>query len=126
MRALILTVSLGFATISGCSFPGVYKLDVQQGNIVTQDMLDQLETGMTQRQVAFVMGTPVLNNPFAVQQWDYLYTFEHRDEIIRDYHIRVFFDDQNLFTHYTGELNDPTDKEGAQPKKKQEAEETAE
>ena len=56
MRASILTVLLGIATLAGCAFPGVYKLNVQQGNIVTDDMLAQLETGMNQRQVEYVMG----------------------------------------------------------------------
>src|SRR5690554_4836568 len=62
--ALILTILLGFATLSGCVFPGVYKLNVQQGNIVTQDMLDKLKPGMTPRQVIYVMGNPVLRNPY--------------------------------------------------------------
>ena len=61
MRALILTGLLGFATLSGCTFPGVYKLNVQQGNIVTQDMLDQLEPGMTERQVIYLMGLSLIH-----------------------------------------------------------------
>jgi outer membrane protein assembly factor BamE len=40
---------LGLAALAGCSFPGVYKIDIQQGNVVTQDMIDQLRPGMTQR-----------------------------------------------------------------------------
>lgn len=102
--AIILTVSLGFATLSGCVFPGVYKLNVQQGNIVTQDMLDQLKTGMTERQVIYVMGNPVLRNPYAEQRWDYLYTLEERDEVTESYRISVFFNDQGTYSHYTGEL----------------------
>ena len=51
-------------TMTACSggrlfqFPGVYKISITQGNIITQDMIDQLRPGMTKRQVVFVMGTP--------------------------------------------------------------------
>ncbi len=102
--ALILTILLGFATLSGCVFPGVYKLNVQQGNIVTQDMLDKLKPGMTPRQVIYVMGNPVLRNPYEQQRWDYIYTLEVRDKVTKNYRISVFFDDKNSYTHYTGKL----------------------
>lgn len=101
---LSLTVLLGFASLSACVFPGVYKLNVQQGNIVTQDMLDKLKPGMTERQVIYVMGNPVLRNPYAQQRWDYLYTLEERDKVTKSYRISVFFNEQGLYTHYTGEL----------------------
>lgn len=103
-RLLILTASLGFASLSGCVFPGVYKLNVQQGNIVTQDMLDKLRAGMSERQVLYVMGNPVLKSPYAPTRWDYLYTLEVRDKVTQSYHIKVFFDDAGRFTHYTGQL----------------------
>jgi len=104
MRALILTGLLGFATLYGCTFPGVYKLNVQQGNIVTDDMLSQLETGMTERQVIYLMGNPVARNPFSERRWNYIYTLERRDEVVKHYQITLHFDDRNLYTHYTGEL----------------------
>lgn len=104
MRSLILTGLLGFATLSGCTFPGVYKLNIQQGNIVTQDMLDQLKAGMTERQVVYLMGNPVARNPFSQEKWDYLYTLEQRDEVTKRYHVTLHFDDQQLFSHYTGAL----------------------
>lgn len=103
-RCLILTILLGFATLSGCVFPGVYKLNVQQGNIVTQDMLDKLQPGMTERQVTFIMGNPVLQTPYAPLRWDYLYTLEERDTITQSYSISLFFDATRRFTHYTGTL----------------------
>lgn len=107
-RATILTFLLGIATLGGCVFPGVHKLNVQQGNIVTAEMLEQLKPGMTQRQVEFVMGTPVLRNPFENERWDYLYTLEQRDKITKEYRIQVFFDKTSRYTHYTGTLPDAT------------------
>lgn len=124
MRLLILTILIGFATLSGCAFPGVYKLNVQQGNIVTQDMLDQLEPGMTERQVKYVMGTPVIQTPLPQasniqagrkpQRWDYIYTLEQRDKVTKQYHIRVFFDINGQYSHYRGELPADSRKEKSQ------------
>lgn len=103
MQFRILTVLLGFLLISACSVPQVYKLTVQQGNIVTQDMLDELKAGMTKRQVAYVMGTPLLQSPFDQARWDYIYTLERRDEVVKSYHVAVYFED-DLFTHFEGEV----------------------
>ncbi|MFT6423621.1 MAG: outer membrane protein assembly factor BamE [Thalassolituus sp.] len=102
MRVLILTGLLGFATLSGCTFPGVYKLNVQQGNIVTEDMLAELKPGMTERQVIYLMGNPVVRNPYTDTEWDYLYTLERRDEVVKRYHVTLFFGEDGLYSHYTG------------------------
>ncbi|HEX4881215.1 MAG TPA: outer membrane protein assembly factor BamE [Porticoccaceae bacterium] len=53
--------------------PGVFRFPIQQGNIVTQEMIDQLQPGMTRAQVRFVMGTPLVADTFAQNRWDYLY-----------------------------------------------------
>ncbi len=62
--------------LAGCSFPGVYKIDIQQGNVVTQDMIDQLKPGMTRRQVRFIMGNPLITDTFHANRWDYLYSIQ--------------------------------------------------
>lgn len=62
--------------LAGCSFPGVYKIDIQQGNVVTQDMIDQLKPGMTRRQVRFIMGNPLITDTFHASRWDYLYSIQ--------------------------------------------------
>ena len=67
---------LGIATLAGCSFPGVYKIDIQQGNVITQDMIDQLRPGMTRRQVRFIMGNPMITDTFHANRWDYLYSIQ--------------------------------------------------
>ena len=111
MQFRILTILLGFIFISACSVPEVYKLTVQQGNIVTQDMLDELKEGMNQRQVAYIMGTPLIKSPFQQDRWDYLYTLERRDEVVKSYQVTVFFTDE-IYTHYEGEVpNDKIDEE---------------
>ena len=67
---------VGLFALAGCSFPGVYKIDIQQGNVVTQDMIDQLKPGMTQRQVRFIMGNPLITDTFHAKRWDYLYSIQ--------------------------------------------------
>lgn len=63
--------------LAGCSYnwlPGVYRLDIHQGNVVSQEMVDQIKPGMTKRQVAFIMGTPLLTDAFHDERWDYVYS----------------------------------------------------
>lgn len=67
---------VGLLALAGCSFPGVYKIDIQQGNVVTQDMIDQLRPGMTRKQVRFIMGNPLLTDTFHADRWDYLYSLQ--------------------------------------------------
>jgi len=103
MQFRILTILLSFIFISACSVPQVYKLTVQQGNIVTQDMLDKLKEGMTQRQVAYIMGTPLIKSPYDQDRWDYRYTLERRDEVVKSYHVAIFFTDE-IYSHYEGKV----------------------
>ena len=54
-----------------------YRVDIPQGNYVTQQMLDQVKDGMTREQVRFALGSPLLVNPFRTDQWDYVYRYQH-------------------------------------------------
>lgn len=65
--------------------PFVYKMTVQQGNIITEDMVDALEPGMTKRQVRYLLGTPPLTDFFHADRWDYTYTLQrgHQDMEIK-------------------------------------------
>lgn len=90
------------ATLSACSgvssldFPGVYKIAIPQGNIITQDMVDQLRPGMSKRQVIFVMGTPLLRDPFHQDRWDYIYSYQPGGGIRGQERVSVFFVDDQL------------------------------
>ena len=70
--------------LSGCNYswiPFTYRQDIHQGNVVTQEMVDQLRPGMSQRQVAFVMGSPLLIDPFHEDRWDYLYSNQPGNDV---------------------------------------------
>ena len=83
----------------------VYKIPVQQGNIVTPEMLEQLEKDMNKRQVEYVMGTPLIKDMFNKDRWDYIFTKRVKGDMVEKYKISVFFKDDK-FTHYKGTLPD--------------------
>jgi len=87
----------------------VYKLNIQQGNIVTQDMLEKLKPGMDKRQVAYIMGNPVLKDTFTTRVWDYAYRTERYEDDIKDYRIRLHFDQADKYSHYEGTLPESTE-----------------
>lgn len=69
-RFLLIAIILGtFAVSSGC----VYALNIAQGNLIEQEDLDQVEVGMTRNQVRFLLGTPLIDDPFNLERWDYVY-----------------------------------------------------
>jgi len=76
--------------------PFVYRLDVQQGNVVTQQMLAQLAPGMEKSKVRQVMGTPVLIDVFHSNRWDYLYTFQDGGGPRQRRQVSLFFEDEKL------------------------------
>lgn len=93
--SLTLTIS-ACGNIGSLDFPGVYKIGIPQGNIITQEMVDQLRPGMTKRQVIFVMGTPLVRDPFNQDRWDYIYSFQPGGGVRGQERISVFFEDDAL------------------------------
>jgi len=84
---------LGF--LSACS---IHKVDIQQGNIVSQEMMAQLTTGMKRAEVERLMGRPMIIDPFRHDRWDYLHTFKSGkgDAPRKQYRVTLFFDGERL------------------------------
>jgi outer membrane protein assembly factor BamE len=102
-----LLTSLTFVSLlalAGCSFPGVYKIDIQQGNVVTQDMIDQLRPGMTRRQVRFIMGNPMLVDTFHPNRWDYLYSMQQGGARRQQERVSVFFNGDDQLASLSGDF----------------------
>ena len=99
MRHLILLLALLSASCSSTlpSFK-TYKLDVQQGNVVTSKMMLQLKPGMTKSQVRYVMGTPLLQDSFHPDRWDYLYQMNKDGRVIERRRVILEFGDEGLKT----------------------------
>jgi outer membrane protein assembly factor BamE len=100
MRILTLLVLL----LSGCSWswfprvPGLspHKIDIQQGNYVTQDMVAKLRPGMTRSQVRFALGTPLVADAFHPDRWDYVYVLNKGGRVVEQRRIVVLFQDDKL------------------------------
>ena len=127
-NSLILLILL----IAGCkqmpqlsvpTLPGLgpRKIEIQQGNVITQEMVDKLQPGMTRNQVRFVLGTPLLVDPFRTDRWDYVYTMNQAGRLVEQRQLKVFFQDDKLLRYEGDVVADakaaakPADKSLAQP-----------
>ena len=86
----------GCACEGGCKLPGVYRIDVQQGNVIEQEMLDKLKPGMDKNQVRFIMGTPVLVDPFHADRWEYVFTYSEGGARREQRHVILHFREEKL------------------------------
>jgi len=76
--------------------PFVYKMTVQQGNILTEETVDRLEPGMTKSQVRFLLGTPMLEDIFHENRWDYTYTIRRGRKDLQKTRLTLHFQDDAL------------------------------
>ena len=71
----------------------VYRMDIQQGNLLDAEQVDQLEVGMTRSQVRFLLGTPMVIDAFDANRWDYMYSLRQgRTREVTKRHLVVWFD----------------------------------
>ena len=75
---------------------GVYKLDINQGNFLSQDMVDRLKVGQTKQQVRLALGTPLVASAFRDNRWDYVYNFQRRGRVVEHRLFTVYFKDDVL------------------------------
>lgn len=89
-RLIYFTVCVAMA-LSACT---IHRLDVPQGNIIRPEALAQIKEGMNRRQVLFLLGSPLVQDPFHPQRWDYLYVTEAADKDKK--HLTLHFEDDTL------------------------------
>src|SRR6188768_2275206 len=93
-RAVARTACLftALALLAGC----VYRPNIQQGNFLEVKDVDQVTAGMTRSQVRYLLGTPMISDPFVAQRWDYIYTLKHghRRKLDRSHFVVYFTDDK--------------------------------
>ncbi len=100
---LFSSIIIGLLTLSGC-FPSVYKIDIQQGNIITQDMINQLRPGMTRAQVWFLMGSPLITDPFHANRWDYIYSIQPGGGAMQQENVSLTFNTDNQLIGLAGDF----------------------
>lgn len=97
---LIGALALTLAACTAEDIPFVYKIDIPQGNLVKDEQIEKMQIGMTEEQVTFLLGTPLLVDPFHQDQWDYIYQFtpgtKKRREGVegKEQLLRVYFTDE--------------------------------
>jgi outer membrane protein assembly factor BamE len=117
-KSLVISLCVSSLILSGCNTlqelgdsipdalgntPLLYQPTVQQGNVVTQEMVDKLKPGMNRRQVAYILGTPLLVDAFHQDRWDYVYTKEVGGGADNKTHIALFFED-DILTRIDGDF----------------------
>ncbi len=101
MRKTILFLSIFSMPLMSCSLvldhlPYVYKIDVNQGNMIDQSMIDQLRPNMTKRQILYIMGTPMLVDYFHQNRWDYIYSSKKSGTDLEQKTISIFFENDQV------------------------------
>jgi outer membrane protein assembly factor BamE len=106
LSATLLTAGCGSVTDYLPKFMKPYRPDVQQGNVITRDMVEQLRAGMTRDQVKFMLGTPLLTDGFHPDRWDYLYYLNPRRGATQRRNLVIYFKDSKL-DHFTSDPMPP-------------------
>lgn len=103
MRYLrLIPILLPLAACSNLQMPDVasaitpYRIDIRQGNYISQEMVAQLRPGMTRDQVRFILGTPLVTDLFHAERWDYIYRFKPGRGEVQQRRLAVFFEDNKL------------------------------
>lgn len=108
-KTFLLAAALTTGLLSACSIDSVtnkvtpYRIDIRQGNYIDQSMVAQLKHGMTPDQVRFVLGSPLIVDPFHVGRWDYVYRFQSGKGDVQQRIISVFFED-GLLAYLDGDV----------------------
>jgi len=104
-KLLIIMTCIASLSMTACSkYHLVHKIDVQQGNVITQDEVNLLEPGMSRRQVQFIMGSPMIADVFHQGRWDYVYLLQPGYGEKTEERVTLFFDNDQL-SRITGTLH---------------------
>jgi outer membrane protein assembly factor BamE len=109
----VFMLGIVLAACSSLQFPGVYKIPIEQGNVITQEMVDQLKPGMSSEQVEYIMGSPLVKDSFNAERWDYVYSIQRGDKKRKQYRLTIYFENDAL-KYFTGDfIPSPINSKGA-------------
>lgn len=92
MQKILIILGVLSLSLGGCA----HKIEIQQGNVVTQAQLEQLRPGLDRRQVRTLLGSPLLIDPFHPDRWDYYYSMSRGNELEKRYRLTLFFSADSL------------------------------
>jgi outer membrane protein assembly factor BamE len=121
MKKILILILFLIPGLNGCTSSWeklslVHSPDIEQGNIITPEMVALLAPGMSQRQVRFALGTPMLKDLFHGERWDYLLSIKRRNEAVEIKRFSVFFEAGSL-TRYSGDIKPAKNVESKQEKR---------
>ena len=90
---LVILAILATTLFPACS---IHRLDIPQGVVMKDEALAKIETGMTKKQVLFLLGPPPIEDPFHAGRWDYVDMLVTKDGIERRHHLALYFKGDRL------------------------------
>jgi len=107
MRHFLISALL-LSLVAGCSggYIATHRIDVQQGNALDQENIARLKPGLSRSQVRFLLGTPLVVDPFRTDRWDYVYMYYTAGKLTEQKHVSLFFDGDTL-VRIEGDLPPP-------------------
>lgn len=112
VAACLAPLALTVLVVAGCASAdryvpswrslGVYRIDINQGNYLSQDVVDKVKVGMTGPQVKQLLGTPLVASPFRTDRWDYVYEFSRQGRVVEHRNFTVYFADGKV-TRWEGD-----------------------
>lgn len=91
MQRILISLIIPFV-LSACA----HKIDIQQGNVITEEQLSQVKPGMDRNQIRQLIGTPMLTDPFHTNRWDYYYSMKPGRKETVSYRATLFFSNDRL------------------------------
>jgi outer membrane protein assembly factor BamE len=95
MRLSLIPI-LFLSLLAGCAYIGPHRIDVQQGNALDSENIARLKPGLSRSQVRFLLGTPLVVDPFRTDRWDYVYLYYQAGKLVEQKHISLFFEGDTL------------------------------
>lgn len=100
---LVLAASLvAVANLAACSYLTPYRIEIVQGNVVTREMMAQIQPGLGRAQVRDILGSPLLTDIFHQDRWDYVFTIRRRGAEYQQRRVTIFFKDDKV-DHFTAD-----------------------
>lgn len=95
-KHLLLILFLPAIMQSGCSLP-VHRIDIRQGNYLTDESIENIQIGMSRDEVRYILGTPMIQDTFHPDRWDYIYRYQSgKSKRIYQRNLTVYFDESGL------------------------------
>jgi len=93
LSVLVVSVAVLLSACSGL-LPGSYRVDIPQGNLITEEKVETVTIGMNRRQVQRTLGSPLLVDTFNQNRWDYFYSVDTKEGTKIEQHITIVFKDE--------------------------------